>query len=296
MHVKTDRSRMTALLLALISASVILNSRLAFSADIQDIDYIRSIMSKVLNGPVSMDEAPTQAATVSELKIVQFLSAKESTVIINGGRQLGIVDGAIIYSYRPRKSPVNPQETVWVKTGKLKAVHVDETFTLASVVSQGDELTKAFFENSPFPMAGDRVSEARFRVVKNPILTPTNTLLYADIFMDPKADPTTFELTEEGKAAIRANVEIYKKLFVPVLMVEGYTDPNGPADANQVESYQRAFTVRQFLIDQLGFAPSRVVAIGYGESQLVDSSNVVGSRENNRRISFKVNVNANASH
>ena len=46
-------------------------------------------------------------------------------------------------------------------------------------------------------------------------------------------------------------------------------------------------TVRQFLVDELGFDPDRVLAVGYGESEQTDGSMAPGSEIANRRIILK---------
>jgi len=45
--------------------------------------------------------------------------------------------------------------------------------------------------------------------------------------------------------------------------------------------------VRQYLIDELGFDPKRVVAVGYGEAEPADQSLAPGYIEANRRIVLK---------
>ena len=70
----------------------------------------------------------------------------------------------------------------------------------------------------------------------------------------------SFELSHDGIARLREAARTYASARIGLLMVEGYTDAAGPTGANQVESYQRALTVRQFLIDDMGFDPDRVLA------------------------------------
>ena len=70
-------------------------------------------------------------------------------------------------------------------------------------------------------------------------------------------------------------------------MIEGHTDQNGSSSDNQIESYQRALTIRQFIIDELNMDENRIIAVGFGESEIIDDSYVAGYRQNNRRIVFK---------
>ena len=62
----------------------------------------------------------------------------------------------------------------------------------------------------------------------------------------------------------------------------------GTAEQNQIESYQRALTVRQFIIDDLGFDESRVTAIGLGETEAISEVILPGNADRSRRIVLKV--------
>lgn len=65
--------------------------------------------------------------------------------------------------------------------------------------------------------------------------------------------------------------------------VGGYADAVGPEDANQALSEKRARNVRAYLIRR-GFSESQLTAVGYGESQPVDTNETEEGRANNRRV------------
>lgn len=67
----------------------------------------------------------------------------------------------------------------------------------------------------------------------------------------------------------------------------GHTDSVGAAQYNQQLSQKRADSVRNYLID-LGVAPGRLEANGYGESQPIRSNDTEEGRERNRRVEFNV--------
>jgi len=75
--------------------------------------------------------------------------------------------------------------------------------------------------------------------------------------------------------------------------IEGHTDSRGSDAYNLSLSERRAQAVRAYLIDELGIAPGRLVARGYGESRpLPDVSEDTDSgRAANRRVEF-VNMGA----
>ena len=62
--------------------------------------------------------------------------------------------------------------------------------------------------------------------------------------------------------------------------IEGHTDSLGAAGANKVLTEKRAASVKTYLIKRGSVSESRLTAVGYGESQLIDNE----SQEKNRRI------------
>ncbi|MBU1175872.1 MAG: OmpA family protein [Alphaproteobacteria bacterium] len=53
-------------------------------------------------------------------------------------------------------------------------------------------------------------------------------------------------------------------------LIAGHTDASGPAAYNQQLSERRAMTVRNFLIEEFGVDPDRLIRIGWGETRLKD--------------------------
>jgi outer membrane protein OmpA-like peptidoglycan-associated protein len=71
----------------------------------------------------------------------------------------------------------------------------------------------------------------------------------------------------------------------PAVMIEvrGHTDSTGPSELNRNLSQERAMSVRQALID-LGVAPNRITAVGYGEDYPIASNESKEGRAANRRV------------
>ena len=72
-----------------------------------------------------------------------------------------------------------------------------------------------------------------------------------------------------------------------VLEVEGHTDADGPANDNLTLSVMRAESVVDELIE-LGVSPTRLFAVGYGETLPVASNDTRKGKALNRRIVFTV--------
>ena len=71
--------------------------------------------------------------------------------------------------------------------------------------------------------------------------------------------------------------------------IEGHTDTTGPREMNQTLSEARAATVRDYLISRFGIAPQRLLAVGYGETQLLVPTPDEVPEVRNRRVQI-VNI------
>lgn len=70
--------------------------------------------------------------------------------------------------------------------------------------------------------------------------------------------------------------------------IEGHASAPGRADYNMAISLKRAQAVRQLLIDDYGIDAARLTAEGFGETQLLDTSNTAEAHRINRRIEARV--------
>jgi peptidoglycan-associated lipoprotein len=74
-----------------------------------------------------------------------------------------------------------------------------------------------------------------------------------------------------------------------VVTVQGFTDPAGPADYNEMLSQKRAENVASYLAER-GLDASRVRAVGFGEAQQVapgEWGDAEGGMKN-RRVTFVI--------
>ncbi len=68
--------------------------------------------------------------------------------------------------------------------------------------------------------------------------------------------------------------------------IQGHTDNVGTDENNQRLSQARAEAVMNYL-NSKGVAPSRLQAIGYGESRPISDNTMATGREQNRRVELK---------
>lgn len=71
-------------------------------------------------------------------------------------------------------------------------------------------------------------------------------------------------------------------------LVEGHTDATGDVPYNQALSQSRAAAVRQALIKEHNIDPSRLRAVGYGESRPIANNSTADGRSENRRVVISI--------
>ena len=113
-------------------------------------------------------------------------------------------------------------------------------------------------------------------------------------------EPAEARLEETGKAEIAKVVTILQSVAddIPegidwVLQVDGHTDDvpirNSPNFADNWElSQARALSVVRYMVEDLGFAPERLSANGFGEYQPINPADSEEARAQNRRIELKI--------
>lgn len=78
--------------------------------------------------------------------------------------------------------------------------------------------------------------------------------------------------------------EFMKRFPNTEAVIEGHSSADGAASYNQVLSEKRANAVKELMTETYGIEAERLVAIGYGEERLLDTSNTREAHRVNRRI------------
>lgn len=93
------------------------------------------------------------------------------------------------------------------------------------------------------------------------------------------------DLTENAKIVLNTVIEALRDNPDVRVEIRGYTDDTGSAATNLTLSQRRAESVRNFLIFR-GVDTARMRAIGFGESNPIDTNSTPEGRARNRRIEF----------
>lgn len=93
--------------------------------------------------------------------------------------------------------------------------------------------------------------------------------------------PESFGLLDDVAGVIAAHPEVGR------VQVEGHTDNKGNDAYNLKLSQSRADAVRTYMIAR-GIPPERLVAVGFGESNPIDTNQTDDGRSTNRRVEFNL--------
>ena len=77
------------------------------------------------------------------------------------------------------------------------------------------------------------------------------------------------ELRESAVSQLQKLGELIKRHPNSTFVIEGHTDSTGTPETNQALSQERAGSVKQWLVDNMGIAPERIETLGLGSSKLI---------------------------
>jgi outer membrane protein OmpA-like peptidoglycan-associated protein len=100
-------------------------------------------------------------------------------------------------------------------------------------------------------------------------------------------DVNSADLQPEAEASLMKLAESLKTNPGSEILVVGHTDASGADDYNQTLSEQRATAAATYLMEQ-GVAPSRVEAVGKGETEPIASNDTPEGMAQNRRVEFVI--------
>lgn len=231
------------------------------------------------------DSAPPQPTKQTNQvgQIDYFLNPPLNTLVhatLANEKNIGILPGMVLEAQRQSNDLKLP-------TGKIKVIKVEERVLIGEVIAASTPISETSFRDYPQIMSSDQLVRPLISVERIKVFSPQFSISYFDLFKNPRANPNTFELSDAGKEKLIEMAQHFENSRAGKLLIKGHTDHNGPSDANQIESYQRALIIKEFLVEKLNFDPDRIITMGLGESQLIDRSLVSGYIKKNRRIEIE---------
>jgi outer membrane protein OmpA-like peptidoglycan-associated protein len=119
------------------------------------------------------------------------------------------------------------------------------------------------------------------------VTRPSETEIAVRLTNDILFDFNSAGLRPESQQTLRDLASNFQRYTDETVTVEGHTDNVGSPEYNQGLSERRAYSVRDYLVNQ-GVTSSRVTAIGLGETQPKSSNNTPEGRQLNRRVELHI--------
>ena len=209
-------------------------------------------------------------------------------VILKGGSSQGVMLGDVFIIKRPSRRGVMESESLSLATGTVKVIQVGRNDSIAEVQQQGSFLGQKAFGVYAQVMAGDFAQKQIIKIEPRQGISPIETLAYKSLFVDAKRNPSSMDLSIQGKNLLKEVAERYSDRLAGKLLITGFTDRKGASSENQVESQQRALIVKHYLVTALGFDEDRLQSIGKGEMEDSETNITATSEDDARRIEIKI--------
>lgn len=169
-----------------------------------------------------------------------------------------------------------PAVTTDAATGIYKVTVKPGTYSV--IVEAQDYIS----ESAPLVLAKDETKIQNFTL--RPVPKVGEKIVLKGIYFDFNSaviKPTSYPVLDDAAKVLKAK---------PKMRVEisGHTDSIGSDSYNQKLSYQRANSVKDYLLRYHNVDPSRLIAVGYGETQPIADNRTKSGRDLNRRIEFKI--------
>ena len=116
---------------------------------------------------------------------------------------------------------------------------------------------------------------------------PAQNEIAVQLTNDILFDFNSYALRQESRETLRELANNFRQYPDEEVSVEGHTDNVGSDDYNQRLSEQRAYSVRDFLVDQ-SVPSERITAVGFGKTIPKATNDTPEGRQLNRRVEIHI--------
>lgn len=106
--------------------------------------------------------------------------------------------------------------------------------------------------------------------------------------LDVRFETSKYQLKDSELKGLLKLGKFLQKFKSTDVVIEGHTDSQGDEMKNLLLSQNRANAIKQALVEKFTIAPSRIKAIGYGESRPIADNKTAIGRATNRRVTAEV--------
>ena len=268
----------------LVSAIILFSSYTAKATDfITPVNSLEEV--KVLNSTSISD--PDYTSSLSNLdndttyKIKYFINttSPQQLVIVSKGSNQGVVEQNLFRSYRMLNETKVP-------TGTLKAIEVHPDYSIAVVLEDNLSSLSSLGKYTGV-MANDLIEDYQRQIVKKQILSKIIEIPYKKLFQEYDFSALSMDLSEEGKILLKKEIQELLSNNISKILIESHSGNIGSFRSNQIESEQRANSIKYFLEYEFDIEGDRIVTIGLGKSNPKIKSSAINSELINRRIVIK---------
>ncbi|NIO15887.1 MAG: OmpA family protein [Deltaproteobacteria bacterium] len=132
-----------------------------------------------------------------------------------------------------------------------------------------------YLDSCPETAAGEKVDETGCVVPEKKEVSMT---------LNVEFDKNSAEVKDTYGPLLEKAADFMKKYPETAAVIEGHTDSTGRAEYNLAISQKRADSVKNYLVERFEIDPSRIKAVGFGETRPVADNKTKEGRERNRRV------------
>jgi len=206
-----------------------------------------------------------------------ILSKKTDNLVLlkNTSKESNSQIGDRLDCYRSPSALAGDISSIWIKTGQVEILSISPHQAIAKVLEEGSQVH--ILKKYPGIMTGDLVTKRSLKIKNISHILQEIRIDYRDLFKQPLSS-RNFELSISGKENLEKLTKTFARRRVSKLIIEAYTDRTPHIAEAQFETYQRAQSIRQHLIDRLDFDPKRLVSAGFGDLEISQSAPGVSRR------------------